>query len=470
MTRGDVIERFVLFGATGDLAARYVLPAFAALHDAGELPDAFRIIAVGRAHIDDEAFRRRVADQLRHHAAAVAARSQDAVVAAIRYRQADIKDPASVARIVAETVSGAPERPVAAYLALPPGQFGTALGALCAAGLPPRSRVGVEKPFGEDVQSAVALNLLLAQFSGDDEAAAFRVDHFLGYATVQNLLGMRLGNPVLEPAWNSSHVERVEIVWEETVGLEDRASYYDHAGQLRDMIQNHLLQVLCVLTMEPPSSMGGSELRRRKVDLLRSVRPPSPARMAGLTRRARYTAGRVGDRNLPSYVDEPGVDPDRATETFAEVTLEIDNERWAGTRFVLRSGKALTRPRKEVVMCFRATRHHANGEMATPQANELHIGLGEHDEVALHLNGAVAGAPLHPAPILLCGHPPDAPLSPYSRVLLDLLNGDTSLSVSGEEAEEAWRIVTPVLQAWAEDRVPMSEYPAGSMGPVVQLR
>jgi glucose-6-phosphate 1-dehydrogenase len=469
MTPDDIIERFVLFGATGDLAARHVLPAFAALHDAGELPDAFGIVAVGRAHIDDEAFRRRVADQLRHHAATVAAGSQDAVVAAIRYRQADIGDPASVARIVAETVSSEPERPVAAYLALPPGQFGPALRALCAAGLPPRSRVAVEKPFGEDVQSAVALNLLLAQLSGDDEAAAFRVDHFLGYATVQNLLGMRLGNRVLEPVWNSSHVEYIEIAWEEMRGLEDRASYYDRAGQLRDMIQNHLLQVLCVLTMEPPSSMCGSELRRCKVDLLRAVRSPRPARMAALTRRARYTAGRVSDRNLPSYVDEPGVDPDRATETFAEIALEIDNERWAGTRFVLRSGKALSRPRKEIVMRFRATRHHATAETAAPPANELHIGLGEDGAVALHLNGARAGAPLHPAPIVLCGDPPDAPLPPYSRVLLDLLNGDTSLSISGEEAEEAWRIVTPVLQAWSDDRVPLSEYPAGSTGPAVQL-
>jgi glucose-6-phosphate 1-dehydrogenase len=469
MNRGDIIDRFALFGATGDLAARYVLPAVAALHAAGELPDSFSIVAAGRGRMDDRAFRHHVADRLRHHAAAVPDGSRNAVVAATRYQQVDIGEPSNVARMIAGAASGEPTAPLAAYLALPPSQFGPALRALSAVGLPAGSRVAVEKPFGEDLHSAVALNLLLARLLGGDEAAAFRVDHFLGLATVQNLLGMRLANRVLEPVWNGSHVERIEIVWEEMLGLEGRASYYDRAGQLKDMIQNHLLQVLCFLTMEPPTSLFGSELRRRKVDLLRSVRSPDPAKMAEVTRRGRYTAGRLGDRDVPSYVDEPGVDPERSTETFAEIALEIDNERWAGTRFVLRSGKAMTRPRMEIVMRFRDSPLRGTGGMAAPLSNELRIELGEQGEIALQLNGAAAGAPPHPAPIKLRGQPPDAPLPPYSRVLLDLLKGDSTLAISGEEAEEAWRIVTPVLEAWADDRVPMSEYPAGSMGPVVQL-
>lgn len=466
MSYGVVIDRLVLFGGTGDLAARYVLPALAALHAAGELPDGFRVLATGRLPITDADFREHVAAQLHRHAPEVPAASRDALVRATAYRAVGVDDPVGVARVVAEAVAGTPEAPVAAYLALPPSLFPGTVRALCGAGLPPGSRVVVEKPFGEDLAGAVALNGLLAQACGGDGGGAFRVDHFLGFASVQNLLGMRVANRALDPVWNSTHIERIDIVWEETLALEDRAAYYDGVGQLRDMIQNHLLQVLCLLAMEPPGDLTPDELRRRKIELLRDVHPPAPADLATSTCRARYTAGRIGDVELPAYVDEPGVDPARGTETFAEVTLHIDNERWRGTPFVLRTGKALRNTRLEVVARFRPTAPApADGQTTGAIPNELRLSLDDDGTVALHLNGAAAGSPPTLEPLVLRGQAPISALPPYSRVLLDVLRGGTALSVSGEEAEEAWRIVGPVLAAWADDRVPMREYPAGSKGP-----
>lgn len=462
-----MIDRFLLFGATGDLAGRYLLPALAALHAAGEVPCDLGVLGAASTEIDDEGFRRDVAEQLARHAADVPPGSRDWLVRAIRYREVDVADADSVADVVRDALYGAHGASVAAYLALPPGLFAPTIRTLCTVGLPAGSRVAVEKPFGGDLGGAVELNALLARVCREGgESGAFRVDHFLGLATVQNLLGMRLANRVLGPVWNSTHVAQVEVVWEESLGLEGRAAYYDGAGQLRDMVQNHLLQVLCLLTMEPPGVLRDPELRESKIALLRAVRAPGPDEMAVLTRRARYTAGQIGDRDLPAYLDEPGVDPARGTETFAEVTFGIDNERWSGTRFVVRTGKALGRPRMEVVARFRPVADRAaekGGALAT--ANELRIGLDDPGTITLHLNGAAAGSPPDPAPVTLIGQPPPSTLPPYSRVLLDILNGDSALSVGGEEAEEAWRIVTPVLQAWADDLVPMLEYPAGSAGP-----
>jgi glucose-6-phosphate 1-dehydrogenase len=462
-----MIDRLVLLGATGDLAGRYVLPALAALHAAGELPSAFSLSGAGRAQMDDAAFRRTVVDELARHAPEAPPASRDAFVAATRYRQVDITDPGSLGALLADAEADRPGVPLAIYLALPPSLFAPTVRTLCTVGLPVGSRVVVEKPFGEDLASAVQLNGLLGELCDRiGGAGAFRVDHFLALESVQNLLGLRLGNRILEPVWNSEHVEQIDVVWEETLGLEGRAAYYDGVGQLRDMIQNHLLQVLCLLTLEPPATLGDPDLGGAKVALLRSVRPPAAADMARSTRRGRYTAGRIGDRVLPSYVDEPGVDPRRGTETFAEVAFEVDNERWAGTRLVVRTGKGLGRPRMQVVARFRPVPGHApDGEAAVRTSNELHIGLDDDGAVTMHLNGASAGAPPRPAPLVLTGRPPASALPPYGRVLLDVLTGDSALSVGAEESEQTWRIVEPVLDAWATDDVPLLDYPAGSEGP-----
>ena len=450
-----MISRLAIFGATGDLTARYLLPGLAALHAAGHLGDGFFMAGAGRERWDSGEFQRWAAEQLDRHAGHLPASARQAIVSASRYYQADVTNPASVAAVVAG------DEPVAAYLALPPTVFAAAVTALHEAGLPPDSRIVLEKPFGEDLHDAIELNRLLAEVV--PEQAVFRVDHFLAMTTVQNLLGTRLANRVLEPIWNTAHIAEIDITWEESLALEGRAGYYDGAGALKDMLQNHLLQILCLIAMEPPVSLGERDLRDRKMDVLRSIRPLTDADVTRRTRRARYLAGRIGDRSVPAYADEAGVDPARRTETFAEVELELDNWRWPGTIFRLRTGKAMRRDRKEVAVRFRPVPHLPFGHTGEELPNVLRFGL-EPEDLTLELTGigARAGA-LAPLTLTTRLDPPE--LSAYGQLLLDVLNGNAALSIRGDEAEESWRVLTPVLSAWSKDLVPLEEYPAGSDGP-----
>jgi glucose-6-phosphate 1-dehydrogenase len=450
-----MIARLAVFGATGDLTARYLLPGLAALRAGGHLGAGFELTAAGRERWDSEKYRRWAADQLGRHAGGLPAAARQAITSASRYRQADAADPASVAAVI----SG--DGPVAAYLALPPGVFPAVVSALHEAGLPAGSRIVLEKPFGEDLESAVALNRLLA--STLPEQAVFRVDHFLAMTTVQNVLGTRLANRVLEPIWNSAHIARVEIVWDETLALEGRAAYYDGAGALKDMLQNHLLQLLCLVAMEPPVSLGERDLRDRKLDVLRAVRPLAAEDAARRTRRGRYLAGLVDGHQVPAYVTEEGVSPERGTETFAEVELQLDNWRWAGTSFRLRTGKALRADRKEVAVHFRPVPHLPFGHSGQALPNVLRFGL-DPEALALELTGT--GPHTHTlAPLTLAAQIAEPGLPPYGRLLHDVLSGNAALSIRGDEAEESWRVLTPVLSAWSKDLVPLEEYPAGSDGP-----
>jgi glucose-6-phosphate 1-dehydrogenase len=257
--------------------------------------------------------------------------------------------------------------------------------------------------------------------------------------TVQNLIAMRQDNPVLERLWQGESIEQIEILWEETLGLEGRAGFYDHAGALKDVLQNHMLQLLAIVGMEPPASRD--ELHERKLEVLRSIQ------LEGTSRRARYTAGRLADgRSVPAYADEEGVDPTRCTETFTEVALTLGMPRWTGTRFLLRAGKALVHTRKLVLLRFR-------------DEGELEVGIDGPVEIALRLAGAAGEA------LELCGRPSGEGLPAYAHVLLDVLSGESTLSVGGEEAVQAWRVVAPVLADWEAGRVPLKEYTAGSAGP-----
>ncbi|MGW1738380.1 glucose-6-phosphate dehydrogenase [Nocardia sp. NPDC001965] len=450
-----MIQRLVIFGGTGDLAGRYLLPGLAALHETGQLDAGFELVCADRKGWDDEQFRAWVAEQFDQHGPDIPADTRRAITTAARYRQADVQDPHQVA----ETIAGA--GPVAVYLALPPSLFPTAVRTLHGAHLRAGSRLVLEKPFGEDLASAETLNRLLADLL--PEQAVFRVDHFLAMTTVQNLLGSRLANRVLESLWNSAHIAEVEIIWDETLTLEDRAGYYDGVGALEDMVQNHLLQLLCLVAMEPPITLSERDLRDRKVDVLRSIRTLTDDDIPRRTRRARYNAGAIGERHVPSYADEPGVDPQRRTETFTEVELAIDNWRWAGTKFVLRTGKALGADRKEVAVHFRPVPHMPFGDANTTAPNVLRFGL-EPENLALSLT--VVGANVDTlAPLTMTApiHAPELPA--YGRLLLDVLRGNPALSIRGDEAEESWRVVTPIISAWSRDLVPLDDYPAGSRGP-----
>jgi glucose-6-phosphate 1-dehydrogenase len=334
------------------------------------------------------------------------------------------------------------------------------LEALAGASLPMGSRVVIEKPFGEDLASAQALNRLLHQ--SFPENAVFRIDHFLHLHTVQNVLGLRFANRIFEQLWNRDHVDWVEIVWDENLTLEGRASYYERVGALKDMIQNHLLQLLCLVGMEAPLTLDERTLRDRKIDVLRAVRRLSPEEVERYSIRARYTAGRIGERQVPSYADEAGIDPAHATETFAQVTLWVDNWRWAGVPFVLRSGKALGRERREIAVHFRPVPHLAF-EANDPPPNVLRL-LLEPDRLIFGMNLNRPGIPFPLERVELGVDFTAQGLPAYARLLLQVLEGDCTLSIRDDEAEESWRVIAPILDAWAQGRVPLLEYPAGSDG------
>jgi glucose-6-phosphate 1-dehydrogenase len=411
-----MIRTLLLLGATGDLARRYLIPALGALEDAGRLPNGFRLVGGARAALDDDGFRRLAGDAL--------------PAERLAYRPVDLADPSSLGA----ALGGTPD-PVAVYLALPPGAFAMTIESLGQVSLPPGSRVVVEKPFGDDLESARRLNAMLRE-TGQD---AYRVDHVLGMETTQNLVAMRHANPILERLWNGETVEQVDILWEETLALEGRAGYYDHAGALKDVLQNHMLQLLALVAMNAPAAHD--PFHERKLDVLRS------ARLATRSRRARYTAGTLADgRDVRAYVDEEGVDPARDTETFVEVMLELETPRWSGTRFVLRAGKALARRRKLVRLSFLG-------------GGELEVGIDGPHDVVLRLHGAES------VPLELRATRPGHRLPPYAHVLLDVLGGTNALSISADEAEQAWRIVAPILDAWEAGTVPLEDYPAGSAGP-----
>ena len=450
-----MIERLVLLGATGDLTARYLLPGLAALRAGGHIGDGFRLTAVGREDWRDDGYRNWASAQLDQHAPQFPAAARQAVVSASEYRRADVTDPAAMTGVV----SGG--GPVAAYLALPPSVFAAAVSALHGAGLADGSSIVLEKPFGESLAEATELNTVLAR--AIPEEAVFRVDHFLAMTTVQNVLGTRLANRALEPLWNSAHIAEIDIVWDETLALEGRAGYYDGVGALKDMLQNHLLQLLCLAAMEPPISLDARDLRDRKVDVLRSIRPLTDGDVLRHTRRGRYTSGTIDGVRVPAYVDEDGVDPAHRTETFAEMELRLDNWRWHGTTFRLRTGKALGRDRKEVSVHFRPVPHLPRGMHGDPPPNVLRFGL-EPEGVAVEMSGV--GPRAHAlVPLTLTAELQPAELPAYGRLLLDVFNRDPALSIRGDEAEESWRVVTPVLDAWAKDLVPLQDYAAGSEGP-----
>ena len=439
-----------LFGASGDLAGRFLLPALAALVGARRLPPSFELLGAAPDDWDDAAFRDFAAGQLDSFASDLPASARDRLLGSLRFRKIDLTDGASVRAALSAGGSDARAEAVAAYLALPPAVFAEAIVALAEAGLPPGSRIAVEKPFGESMESARELNSLLRRAAGEaGEDAIFRVDHVLGIETTQNLIGLRLDDPVLASLWDGAHIEQVELLWEETLALEGRAGYYDHAGALKDVVQNHLMQLLCLVAMEPPAPPDERHLRDAKVGVLQAV-GPSATEIARRSRRARYGAGRVGERRVPAYADEPGVDPDRQTETFAELSLELDMPRWRNTSFVLRGAKAMSERRKGVLVRFRSPERLP---LSGATAEELWIGVDGPNHISLGLGGRVVG------------QPPSRGLPAYAHVLTDLLEGTSTLSVRGDEAEESWRIVEPVLASWSAGDVPLLTYPAGSHGP-----
>ncbi|HSE60609.1 MAG TPA: glucose-6-phosphate dehydrogenase [Nitrospiraceae bacterium] len=452
-----MIKSIVILGASGDLTSRFLMPAIARLHQAEKLPADFRIIGLARDPWDTAAFRRHLEGKMTPSALSITTGARDAVLARTEYRRVDVTDGDQIAAALGRVTD-----PLVAYLALPPSLFPRTVETLAALNLPRGSKIVLEKPFGTNLASAQELNCLLHESFPEQDV--FRLDHFLGMQTVQNMLGLRFANRVFEPLWNAQHIERVDIVWDETLTVAGRAVFYDGTGALRDMIQNHLLQLLALIAMEPLHRLDERSVRDRKVDVLRAVRRLSPDEIVRHTVRGRYGRGAIDEREIPAYTRESGVDPNRHTETFAQVRLAVDNWRWAGVPFLLRTGKALKRDRREIAIRFKPVPHLAFGQQAQPKPNVLTIEL-DPDRIGLSINVNAPGDLFDLDRAELDSTLGSGGLPTYARLLLNVLNGDQTLSIRDDEAEESWRIVEPILEAWARGAVPLIEYPAGSSGP-----
>ncbi len=451
-----MIERMVLFGASGDLTSRLLMPAIAQLTDAGLLPPRFAIVGSANTDWTTDDFRQHIADGLREHASGVSPAARDAVVRMLSFAPADVTRPAEVGQLIGD------ERPdTLVYLALPPGLLPSVLPALAAARLHAADAVAIEKPFGTDLASAKHLNQILRiQLP---EPVIFRVDHFLSDELVRRVISLRFLNRIFAPAWNAAHIDHVDISWLESLTLEGRATYYDKAGALKDMVQNHLMEAMALVLMEQPARLDADSFRAARVEVLRAVATPAAKTMRSQTIRARYTAGRIGTRQVPAYVAEPGVDPSRNTETYASLTLQVDNPRWAGVPFTLRSGKALAADTAEIAIHFRPLPRYLLDQWPGVMPNVLRLGLTQpYVRLATTLNGPERQPENRELEALLA--PPRR--TPYANLILDMLNSDPMLFIRGDEAEEAWRIIDPVMNAWTAGDVPMQEYPAGHAPPV----
>ena len=451
-----MIERMVLLGASGDLTSRLLIPALAQLAEDDLLPPGFTILGSSNAEWSTDDFRQHIATGLEKHSTVTPA-TRDAVVEMLSFQAADVTRPEDVSQLL-----GGDDRPdTLVYLALPPSLFPMVLSALAAGRLRSSDAVAIEKPFGTDLASAQHLNeMLRIQLP---EPTIFRVDHFLSDELVRRVIVLRFLNRVFEPTWNSVHVERVDISWLESLTLEGRASYYDGAGALKDMVQNHLMEVMSMVLMEQPARIDANSFRSTRVEALRTVATPTAERMRQDTVRARYSAGMIGTRQVPSYVDEPGVDPSRDTETYAALTLEVNSPRWAGVPFTLRSGKAMPSDSAEIAIHFRPLPRYMLDRWPGVEPNVLRMGLTEpYVRLSTTLNAPGQRTAVTQEMELTSTR---SPHTAYANLVLEMLNSDATLLIRGDEAEESWRIIDPVMKAWSAGDVPMQEYAAGEPPP-----
>lgn len=469
----------IIFGAGGDLTWRKLVPALYNLYLDQWLPDQFVIIGVDRQDMNDHAFGQRLRDGVNRFSrqGRVDEARWASFAAHLSYSSAELNADQTFTEL-AELISSKSEawnqKPNQVfYLAIPPSLLETVVQGLEMAGLTmdrEHVRLVVEKPFGYDLNSAQALNQRLIKVF--DESQIYRIDHYLGKETVQNILAFRFANALFEPIWDQRYIEQVQITVSEKVGVAHRGGYYDQAGALRDMIQNHLLQILCLMAMEPPISFAADEIRSKKVDVLRAIRPFSPAEVRQLAARGQYQAGKIDDESVPAYLDEPEVAPHSNTETFAALKLLIDNWRWQGVPFYLRTGKRLSRKVSTAIIQFRPVPHRAFPDTTVPnwRPNHLTVRIQPNEGIDIDIQAKQPGLPFCLSRVNMHFRYEEAfrdnPLpDAYETLLLDVMQGDPTLFMRADQIEAAWRVIMPVLERWADSLDDLSPYPAGTWGP-----
>ena len=469
----------VIFGATGDLTKRKLIPALYDLACVGCMSPHFDIVGIGRKDLSDEQFRKSLEEEV--------SRSKDArdfspqgwqeFAKRITYFRADYDSPESYGRLAKHLTgmqSAGASPNVMLYLATPASIFSEIIQGLRSAGLNRNAqgwtRIVVEKPFGHDLASAKELNqVLLSVFP---EEHIYRIDHYLGKETVQNILVFRFGNLLFEPVWNRNYIDYVEISAAEMLGVEQRAGFYEETGALRDMVANHMLQLLSLTAMEPPLAFDADSVRGKKVEVLSAIRPMTVEEVAERTVRGQYGAGQIDGKPVPGYRQEAGVRPDSKTETYAAVEFFIDNWRWAGVPFFVRTGKRLSRNLTEITVHFKRTPQTLFAR--TPddeiERNAIAFRIQPNEGITVNFGAKRPGTEMHTANVQLSFRYREAfgtktPVA-YETLLLDAMRGDATLFTRRDEAEAEWRLITPIEEAWVQLPAPkFPNYAAGSSGP-----
>lgn len=458
----------LLFGATGDLVTRKLLPALFGAHVARLLHPQGTILALGRQPLDTAAYLALLEHAVRPHCPAADDAQWQAFCTRIRYLRVDAHQPADFDAL-ARAVPVQAGRVVVCYLATAPALFVTLCAQLARVGLArPEVRLVLEKPLGHDLASSDAINDAVACHFA--ETQIYRIDHYLGKESVQNLLALRFGNTLFEPLWRREWVESVQISIAETLGVGGRGEFYDRTGALRDMVQNHLLQLLCIVAMEPPASLSADAVRDEKIKVLKALKPFGPSDVAERCVRGQYRAGAIGGEPVCGYLAEDGIAPDSRTETFVALKAEIGNWRWAGVPFFLRTGKRLPERKAEIVITFRDVPHKLfDIPPMCHNANRLVIELQPEENIRLWFRAKAPGDGMELQPVFLNLDFHETfqvrRVDAYERLLLDVIRGQLALFMRRDEQSAAWRWVEPLLTAWQHDSAPPRPYMAGSWGP-----
>ncbi len=485
LQRPGETSSFVIFGASGDLTKRKLIPALYNLACTDLLPRGFKVFGFAVTPMNDDSFRESMREGVRtsNEANPFDVRIWDEFAKNLHYLTADFQSPEGYKQLK-EMLEKAEEGSTAGenrlfYLATPPGFYADIVARLGSSGLVTKqgtsqsgwTRIIIEKPFGNDLDSAIALNTSIHKVFKEEQI--YRIDHYLGKETVQNLMAFRFANSIIEPIWNRRYVDHIQITAAETLGVEHRGGYYENAGVLRDMFQNHLLQLLSIVAMDPPVRYGGTSVRDRKADVMNAIVPINPESLSDIAVRGQYGPGQIEDHHVPGYRQEMGVNPESKTETFAALKLYVDNWRWADVPFYLRSGKRLPNKVSEIVIQFKRVPHLFFQMSPEDQIepNLLVIRIQPDEGISLRFGAKVPGPEMHIQQVQMNFSYSDAfkaqPSTAYETLLLDAMEGDPTLFNRADAVETAWQVIEPLLDIWKATKPfqPFPNYAAGTWGP-----